>query len=193
MKRNMILGTLAAVVLIAFALTILPRFVISQDKMAMPFGGDKDVAFANKLWKAMEGYSDWTLKSRVYPGKSPHGAFLRMYYNIVSVDGKLYHLIVKENFMGKDAGGNMVDLETVAKSPAKYLGAVTIMLQREAGYDSDNNNWFWVKYKADGSIDMNDKKMALAGRVAKGMDMGCIACHKGAKDKDYVFVNDGDM
>ena len=33
----------------------------------------------------------------------------------------------------------------------------------------------------------------MAGRVAKGMDMGCIACHKGAKDDDYVFVNDGGM
>jgi hypothetical protein len=35
--------------------------------------------------------------------------------------------------------------------------------------------------------------MSLAGRVAKGMDMGCIACHKGAKDNDYLFFNDGEM
>lgn len=31
--------------------------------------------------------------------------------------------------------------------------------------------------------------MALAGRVARGMDEGCIACHQGAAD-DMVFTSD---
>ena len=193
MKRSITIGVLAVAVLIAFMMGVFPHLVTGAEKMKMPFGGDHDVEFANKLWKAMKGYPDWIIKSDVYVGKSPHGAFLRMYYNVVIVDGKPYHIIVKDNFMGKGADGKEVGLKTVAKSPMKYLAAVTIMLQREAGYDPDNNNWFWVKYKADGSIDKNPKGMALAGRVAKGMDAGCIACHKGAKDDDYVFVNDGEM
>ncbi len=188
MKRIAVLGLIAAVILVMFTL-----LVVAQEKMAMPFGGDADVAFANKLWKAIEGYPELPIKSKVYVGKSPHGAFLRMYYNVVNVDGKPYHVIIKDNFMGKNAEGNKVDLETVAKSPSKYLGAVTAMVQREAGYDSDNNNWFYVKYNPDGTIAKNPKDMLLAGRVAKGMDAGCIACHKGAKDNDYLFVNDGKM
>ena len=193
MRRIMFFGTIAAVVLVAFTLGILPHFVAEAQEMAMPFGGEKDVKFANDLWEAMKGYPDWLLKTDVIKGNTPHGAFVRIYYNVVTVDGKPYHVINKDNFMGKDAEGNKVDIETVAKSPEKYWAAATVMVQREAGYDSDNNNWFWVKYNPDGSVAKNDMKMSLAGRVAKGMDMGCIACHKTAKDGDYIFINDVEM
>ena len=195
MKRIMVLGTVAAVVLVAFALGILPHFMAEAQEMAMPmhFGGEKDVKFAEALWEAMKGYPDWLIKTDVIKGNSPHGAFVRIYYNVVTVDGKPYHVINKDNFMGKDAEGNKLDIQTIAKSPEKYLAAATVMVQREAGYDPDNNNWFWVKYGPDGSIAQNDMKMSMAGRVAKGMDMGCIACHKAAKDGDYIFINDGGM
>lgn len=32
--------------------------------------------------------------------------------------------------------------------------------------------------------------MALAGRVAKGADQGCIACHQTAEGGDYVYTHD---
>ena len=172
MKRNVVISIIAAAVLVTFAL-----LVVGQDKMPMPFSGDEDVAFANDLWKEMGEYAKWPMQSEVYVGQTPHGAFIRMYYSMVSMNEKPYHVIVKDNFMGKDAEGNELDLETVAKSPVKYLGAVTVMVQREDGYDLDNNNWFYVKYNADGTIAKNPKDMLLAGRVAKGMDTGCIACH----------------
>lgn len=142
----------------------------------MPFGDKEDTEFAALVWAAMDGYENWIMKTDMYPGKSPHGKFLRMYYSMVRVAGKPYHIIVKDNYDAK-----------------KNLAAVTIMVQREAGYDADNNDWFWAKFKADGTIDRNPKDMALAGRVAKGMDTGCIACHKGAMDSDYVFTNDNEM
>jgi hypothetical protein len=174
MKNLAIFGTVIAVILIAFAL------VVSAEKMEgkMPFGGKEDVEFANKMWKAMDGYQKWLMKSDMMPGKSPHGAFVQLYYNIVNVDKKPYHVVIKDNF-----------------TPDKKLAAVTVMIQREAGYDPDNNDWFWVKYDADGTISKNDKDMALAGRVAKGMDAGCIACHKDDVDGDYLFSNtkEGEM
>ena len=111
--------------------------------------------------------------------------FVRLYYNIVNIDGMPYHVVVKDNFGGED-----VTLDTVKAAPADYLMAVTPMVQREAGYDDENRNWFYVKYGADGSIDANDKGMAMAGRVAKGMPVGCIACHAKAGDGDYLFTND---
>jgi hypothetical protein len=63
-------------------------------------------------------------------------------------------------------------------------------VQREVGYDPDNNDWFWVKYGPDGTVDENDAGVALAGRVAKGASTGCIACHANAAAGDYLFVND---
>jgi hypothetical protein len=32
--------------------------------------------------------------------------------------------------------------------------------------------------------------MALASKVAKGMDKGCIACHNKASGGDYIFGTD---
>jgi hypothetical protein len=157
----------------------------SEEMMEMPFGGDADVAFAEALWVAMDGYQNWMMQSRIMPGKSPHGMFVRLYYSIVNIEGVPYHVVVKDNY-----GGEGVTLDTVKASPADYLMAVTPMVQRESGYDEDNRNWFYVKFSPDGSIDKNDKDVAMAGRVAKGMPVGCIACHANAADGDYLFAND---
>jgi len=164
------------------ALVLFPACGTGQD---MEFGGPADVEFAAGLWASMQGYHDWPMASDVYPGASPHGSFLRLYYNIVHVDGAPYHVIVKDNF-----GGDGATLETVSENPADYLVAVTAMLHREPGYDPDNMDWFWVKYDADGTVSKNDMDTALAGRVAKGMDAGCIACHANAGGGDYYFTND---
>ncbi|KPP84625.1 MAG: hypothetical protein HLUCCO07_05865 [Rhodobacteraceae bacterium HLUCCO07] len=69
-----------------------------------------------------------------------------------------------------------------------HHAAHTVMFRREAGYDPDNADWFWVKYLPDGSLDKNPSGTPLAGRVGKGMDEGCIACHAGVED--YVFTSD---
>ena len=39
----------------------------------------------------------------------------------------------------------------------------------------------------DGTLDQNPAGMQLAGRVAKGADAGCIACHSGSDN--YLFTN----
>ena len=76
----------------------------------------------------------------------------------------------------------------VLADPGTHLAAVTVMFRREDGYDPDNANWFWAKYLPDGSLDTNPAGMALAGRVAKGADQGCIACH--AAEEDYLYTTD---
>lgn len=186
MRKGLLLATLGAAVLaIAVVLVHAGDEPTAEAEMKMAFGGPEDVAFAEGLWEAMDGYQDWPLASDYTPGNSPHGAFIRNYYSIVSVGEKPYHVVVKENF-----GGDGATLETVAASPGDYLMAVTVMVQMEHGYDLDNNDWYWVKYGAGGSVDKNDMDMALAGRVAKGATMGCIACHSNAGGGDYLFVND---
>lgn len=160
--------------------------LISAEKKGMLFGGKEDVQFAESMWKAMKGYDQWRMKSTFYPGISPHGKILRLYYNIVDLNGKPYHVIIKDNYGGKNA-----DVNTVAKSPDEYLMAVTIMVQRKPGYDPENNDWFWAKYLKDGSLAKTSMGVAMAGRVAEGTDAGCIACHKKAGGGDYMFTNDG--
>jgi hypothetical protein len=151
----------------------------------MPFGGQDDVKFAKDLWQAVNGYDSWLTKSDYYEGNRPHGKILRNYFSIVTVNGKNYPAIIKDNFAGEGAS-----LTSVSENPNEYLVAVTIMVKRSDGYDPDNQNWFWVKYKPDGTIDKNKKGISLAGRVAKGMDSGCINCHSIAKGSDYYFSND---
>ncbi len=182
MRFKVVLSVLVSLALIATAVVIFPACSSGQ---AMPFGEQEDVDFGTALWTAMADYQGWKMQSDFYPGGTPHGMFVRLYYNMVTVDGTPYHVIAKDNY-----GGEGVTLETLAADPTTPAMAVTVMVQREAGYDADNNDWFWVKYMGDGMIEKNADGMALAGRVAKGMEMGCIACHAKAKGGDYLFSND---
>ncbi|MBD3289684.1 hypothetical protein GF337_12835 [candidate division KSB1 bacterium] len=175
----------AVVIFVAFLTFALSMILVSGDEKQMPFGGEKDVQFAEAAWQAMEGYENWPMKSGFLEGSSPHGKVVRLYYNMISVDGKPYHVVIKDNF-----GGEGITIEKAAESPDDYFGAATVMIQREEGYDPDNQNWFWAKYMADGSLDENARGMKMAGKVAKGMNVGCIACHADAKDNDFLFTND---
>jgi hypothetical protein len=181
-----VLGAAAVVAGVAFAQQQMgDKEPASAATTSMPFGGKADVDFAKALWTATEGYQNWPIRSDLHPGKSPHGKFLKIYWNIVSVNGKLYDVLVKDNF-----GGDNVTADMIQKDPMKYLVVVTTMVQRGDDYDPEDNNWFYVEYKPDGTIVMNDKNVALAGRVNKGMAAGCIPCHVKAEGHDFIFSND---
>ncbi len=102
----------------------------------------------------------------IYPGKSPHGAYLRLYANPAALkaaregrsmpDGAI---IVKENY-GKDKS---------------TLMAVTPMY-RVKGYNPEGGDWFWGKYGPDGTV------------MAAGKPKGCIECHGTQKSNDWLFT-----
>ena len=46
------------------------------------------------------------------------------------------------------------------------------------------------KYGKDGSLDENAQGVLMAGRIAKGMNVGCIHCHAKAKGNDFFYSND---
>jgi len=157
------------------------------DSHGAPFGGTEDQMFGKKLWNSLVRNNlvgNNRFMSRPYQGQHPHGAILDTMEGTLTIDGQEGAVIVKHNY-----GGEGVSIDAVANDPDAYLGAVTVMFQRD-GYDSDNNDWFWAKYLPDGSFDTNAKDMKLVGRVAKGMSQGCIACHSGAPGNDLVFIND---
>ncbi len=153
---------------------------------AQEFGTEADAAYADLLWQVMEAgrlVGDGSLMATPYEGGPPHGVMLETFYTTATIDGHTGDLIVKRNY-----GPEGVTAEEVLADPATHLGAVTVMFRREAGFDPDNQDWFWVKYLPDGTLDKNPAGMQLAGRVAKGAEQGCIACHSGVDD--YVFTSD---
>ena len=152
----------------------------------MPFGGKNSVAYSQQLWDALSAAKLAGPNAKpdgVYKGTHPHGAMLETLYSKVTVNGHTGDVIVKRNY-----GGKNITAADVSGNRAKYLKAVTVMFKREAGYDSADQDWYWAKFKPDGSLHTNPKGMMLAGRVAKGMPVGCISCHKAAPGGDFLFT-----
>ena len=155
---------------------------------APPFGSPDDLSYAAALWKQLTDerlVGKNTITSTPYAGTRPHGAILDTMDSQITVKGHTGDVIIKKNY-----GGKGVTKEAVANDPDKWLKAITVMFRREKGFDSDNKDWFWAKFKPDGSLHENEKGVKLAGKVAKGMPKGCIACHKAASGGDFVFNND---
>ncbi|MFQ5772927.1 MAG: cytochrome P460 family protein [Kiloniellaceae bacterium] len=174
-----------AVILVACA-----NYAASSKQVAAkpPFGGPDDTSYAARLWQALTDakfVGPNTIVTYPYEGTPPHGDVLEFIQGRATVDGHTGVVMVKKNYRGKK-----IDDEDVLADPAKYLKSITVMFRREAGYDPDNHDWFWVKYAPDGSLRTNPKGMKLAGRVAKGAKKGCIACHSMAPGDDYIYTHD---
>ena len=112
------------------------------------------------------GWGFWPGHYGLYPGKSPHGAYLKVYANGIALkaarEGKPMPdgaIVVKENY-GKDK---------------KTLMAVTPMYKVK-GYNPEAGDWFWAKYGPDGKV------------LAAGKPKGCINCHGVQKSKDWIFT-----
>ena len=172
----------------AAALAVTGFVGTANSQMVPPFGQPEDTAYAAKLWAAM-GEANFTganaIRSNLYEGTDPHGMMLETFYAKTTIDGHTGDLVIKNNY-----GPAGVEASAVQADRAKHLGAVTVMFKRESGYDADNKDWFWAKYLPNGSLDKNPKGMELAGKVAKGAEVGCIACHTGAPGDDYIFTSD---
>jgi len=156
-----------------------------------PFGGPDDLQFASNLWKKAQANNYVgrnSLRTTLYKGTPPHGMVLALHEKEnVKIQGEKGVLIVKKNYGGKTASGSPITVSDVEKNPDQYLKAVTIMFKRKAGYDPENKDWFYTKFSPTGAVLTNPKGMQLAGRVAKGADKGCIACHRAAPGGDFVF------
>ncbi|MGA6927235.1 MAG: cytochrome P460 family protein, partial [Desulfosarcina sp.] len=103
----------------------------------------------------------------MYPGTSPHGAFLKLYVNESAYEAAKDKkpmpdgaIIVKENY-GKDK---------------QKLMAVTPMYKME-GYNPDAGDWFWAKY-----VSKEPVEIAASGKV-----QSCIDCH--TTQKDFLFTD----
>jgi hypothetical protein len=160
------------------------NYVRAEDKTMMnaPFGNPEDITYAKDLWTKLEKSRLNSTPATLYTGGPPHGKVREVLEGEINGNGK--RVIVKRNYGGKD-----VSISTVKNNRSKYLKAITVMAKREKGYDPENSDWFWVKYKPNGELHKNKMGMLLAGRIGKGMTAGCIACHKSASGGDMVFAH----
>lgn len=137
---------------------------------------------AKELWELIHreeyriNWQMWPGKPPFYNGSHPHGALLTTYLNEQS-----YNAVVNKE--GEMPPGSIIIKENY--DPEKNLGAITV-LYKLAGFDPENNNWFWVKFAPDGvpmTMDKDGKSMTLAGKVP-----GCIGCHGARKENDYIYT-----
>lgn len=159
----------------------------------MPVGTQADVAFANSLWQVLVQEritGDKMLPQKPFLGAAkPHGWILELVYRTIQVNGHQGFVVVKRNY---DQEG--LTVEQVIQDRAKHLSSFTVMFQREAGYDAENKNWFWAKYRPDGTLFAKKVKgvpTKVAGKFLKGKqpegNAGCIYCHASAGGGDYIF------
>lgn len=120
---------------------------------------------------AYKSYSFWPGHEDLQPGQSPHGTFHKIYINnvladILPVREKIAPhgtVIVKENYNSE-----------------KNLDAITVMVKVK-DYNPDNGDWFWAKYTTEGEV------------LAEGTPGGCVGCHQGMEDNDYIIVRPLDL
>lgn len=182
MPKKSIAAALAAAII-----TMIPLSAIAQEE-GRAFGGPADVAFAERLWESLKDLrlvGSRAIIAQPYEGSEPHGTILMTLDTELEVDGRADTVIVKKNY-----GGENISIESVATNPNLFLGAITVMFRREEGYDPQTQNWFWAKYSADGSVQTNPAGVALAGRISRNPEDGCIACHQFAPGDDFVFLHD---
>lgn len=125
---------------------------------------------ASTLWEYITEVNDykqwdsWPDYQGIRKARGPHGPMNRVFVNDKGINSDKtpvnYGTIeVKESF---DAD--------------KKLKNVTVQYKVE-GYNPEDGDWYWALYAPDGTV----KK---AGKIS-----GCIGCHAGAKDNDYVMVH----
>ena len=95
----------------------------------------------------------------------------------VEVENHRGKVIVKKMFQGKN-----VSVESVANNPGENLAFVAVMFQREKGFDTKNQDWFYIRYDAKGRPTRNKKGMLMVGRFPK-----CISCHQAAPGGNYIY------
>jgi hypothetical protein len=125
-----------------------------------------------RVWQRITAESDfenwafWPGHEELRPGQSPHGKYHEVYVNntlreaLPVASGVAPHgsIIVKENY---DAAKNRI--------------GYTVMVKAE-GYNPEVGDWFWASYDITGNV------------AAEGKPGGCITCHAGMKDNDYVIL-----
>lgn len=116
---------------------------------------------------AYKEWSIWPGKEAMMDGTGVHGDYVSIY--------------VSDNALSSaETGGATMPYEAMVVKEGfnsdEELTGLYLMYKAE-GFDPDNNDWFWAAYSPEGDV------------KAEGKVGGCISCHEGKEDVDYIFVN----
>lgn len=165
------------------AATVATAMVAGAIAISSATAQDDDAAYAAALWDEISHVSlvgPHAIGAVPYAREGQaHAATLVTLQGIVTVGDHTGVAIVKRGYTDDATRGGIIS------DPNANLAAITVMYQREAGYDSDNNDWFWAMYTPAGEIAM------MGDMPAAGRPEGCIGCHANAPGDDYVFLHDG--
>lgn len=102
----------------------------------------------------------------------PHGPLARVHIN-GPVEAAL------DNFGGQLPDGSIIVKESFDENMDESGDSITVMW-KVAGFDPENNDWFWARFAFDGTI------------VAEGNVSGCVNCHGFPEPRanDFVYLHD---
>jgi hypothetical protein len=102
----------------------------------------------------------------VRPGQSPHGKYHEVYINKTLRDAL-------PSATNKAPVGSIIVKENLDSS--RKLTKISVMVKVE-GFNPSAGDWWWANFDGSGKT------------TASGVVKGCIACHEGMKDNDYVII-----
>ncbi len=128
---------------------------------------------AESLWTRItadapfETYAYWPGHDGVRPGQAPHGEFHEIFIN--------RNLIEALPSTERIAPNGTIIVKKSLNAAADEVVNITVMAKVE-GVNPEAGDWYWASYTPDGSV-----------RVA-GVVEGCIVCHSGMAENDYIIV-----
>ncbi len=128
-------------------------------------GGTAGATDAKHAENLMKQYRKWSKTNKTQFRSKPHKAMITNWVNATSA--KTFR-----SGKGTFPAGSMIAKEGWKKGKLKMVW----FMEKRAGYDKDNANWWYGTVSAGGKV-MNSGKVA-----------SCAGCHSGA-DNDYVFGN----
>ena len=163
MKSKALIGMFAA-------LTVLSACQKKAEPIFPAFSADEISAEA--VWERIsvdysyQDYACWPGHDGIRPGQAPHGALHRIFINKTLLEA----LPATDSVAPY---GSIIEKDNLNAS--RDLEAITVMVKVK-DFNPEAGDWFWAKYGADGSVQ------------AEGKPGGCIGCHEGLRDNDYVIV-----
>lgn len=142
-----------------------------------------DDAYAARLWAYMADHQlvgEERTRSFPFVGSRPHGSIQEVITTEAEIDGHVGRLIVKHNYGAQE---KLTPKSVYTARENENYVALTIMFQREEGYDLANNDWFWAEYNPDGSI------LVYEGAHLSGRAPLCLGCHTPLGGKDREILN----
>jgi len=178
-----VLTAITSFVLFVGVVSFLPPTGLIAAESGEGAGREVDDAFAARLWAYMvdnQLVGEKRVRSFPFVGSRPHGSIQEVIATNAEIDGHIGRLIVKHNY-GADEEITPKSVYTAIQS--ENYAALTIMFQREEGYDPDNNDWFWAEYNPDGSI------LVFEGAHLSGRAPLCLGCHTPLGGEDREILN----